>query len=946
MFTLFVLGVFVGNAFSTGVKVGDLVYSLNVKTSSWFWSGTDNTVSIQLQGDVTTAPWLSYSGENDRFERNSHDHLRYSSKNVGHLTKVNAKLIKVDSFDRWKLDYVDVSINSSMYRAYFYKTFYHDQKVYSSNDIKVVFCAAGYEKIDLGRGVEICQDIDECKTTCKQRGMICKNFPGDHTCSCQAGLEMADGRCQDIDECHGDEHTCSEIVNTECVNVFGSYECRCQDGYHRNRNTGLCEDINECERHLHDCHQTCENTNGAFQCGCNKGWRLTSNNRTCTDADECTEGENPCDPETSECYDLRGSYLCICKHGYKQIPQTQKCEPVTCKALHSQAHMLATPSGCHLDDVIVKGETCSISCEEGYELAKRSARSFVCTKNGEFKMGKNLYEPRCIPKLCPKIKQPENGMVVPYSCSTTGMHHGGKCSFYCRGGYKLYGDAIAVSCINTKYSPSPFSNQTVCAKVPEISCPGDITLRLPADSGKAHLGMHFQGPSTNMEQYETNPKNVDSEYGFGIGRHSVEYIARNKYGDVAKCSYRINVVDTEPPVKVFCPQDMFYQVKSQERMMISWPEPVFKDNVEVKRTRQNVANGKLHLPTSFNVIYDAYDEMGNVATCQFQVHIELKTCSFNKIKGGDKSINNACFNLGNRYLCSLTCPKGKTLDHIPEGLMMKGRWFCEKGDWIQQEKILQRLPDCVDFTPNPTNGDCNEGSVKTFDLLTHQRACGKCPRGTRYHEGVCLPCSKHHYQDVEGQMQCKKCPTGKGSVLSRNKDVGDCIELCKPGTYSKTGMPGSDGKCTKCPKNTFNDEYGSIECNRCPFGTMTELIASNNKDLCIVIKDKIFPIPETKEVEIKGGEDRQIGCLVNSRKNVEISWQLPNGIRLGPNTSIETTSRSRPTLGQIRNCTQYISTLHFKTTSKEISGKYSCAVKYQGRPDEESYAFEVSVKYE
>ena len=36
----------------------------------------------------------------------SHDHLRYSSKNVGHLTKVNAKLIKVDSFDRWKLDYV------------------------------------------------------------------------------------------------------------------------------------------------------------------------------------------------------------------------------------------------------------------------------------------------------------------------------------------------------------------------------------------------------------------------------------------------------------------------------------------------------------------------------------------------------------------------------------------------------------------------------------------------------------------------------------------------------------------------------------------------------------------------------------------------------------------------------------------------------------------------
>ena len=44
------------------------------------------------------------------------------------------------------------------------------------------------------------------------------------------------------------------------------------------------------------------------------------------DADDCGVGKNPCDPETSECYDLKGAYRCICKHGYKQIPNTQKCE--------------------------------------------------------------------------------------------------------------------------------------------------------------------------------------------------------------------------------------------------------------------------------------------------------------------------------------------------------------------------------------------------------------------------------------------------------------------------------------------------------------------------------------------------------------------------------------------------------------------------------------------
>ena len=51
---------------------------------------------------------------------------------------------------------------------------------------------------------------------------------------------------------------------------------------------------------------------------------------------------------------------------------------------------------------------------------------------------------------------------------------------------------------------------------------------------------------------------------------------------------------------------------------------------------------------------------------------------------------------------------------------------------------------------------------------------GKCPRGTRYNGGVCLPCPEHHYQDLEGQMECKKCPAGRGSVSLRSKTIDDC----------------------------------------------------------------------------------------------------------------------------------------------------------------------------
>ena len=54
--------------------------------------------------------------------------------------------------------------------------------------------------------------------------------------------------------------------------------------------------------------------------------------------------------------------------------------------------------------------------------------------------------------------------------------------------------------------------------------------------------MSFTEASTNMDSYETNPKGVDASYEFGLGTQRVEYIARNKYGDVAKCSYNVEVI--------------------------------------------------------------------------------------------------------------------------------------------------------------------------------------------------------------------------------------------------------------------------------------------------------------------------------------------------------------------------------------------------------------------
>lgn len=54
----------------------------------------------------------------------------------------------------------------------------------------------------------------------------------------------------DIDECKTNTHKCTRY--STCSNTFGSYECRCDEGY---TGDGLsqCYDLNECEAKTHEC---------------------------------------------------------------------------------------------------------------------------------------------------------------------------------------------------------------------------------------------------------------------------------------------------------------------------------------------------------------------------------------------------------------------------------------------------------------------------------------------------------------------------------------------------------------------------------------------------------------------------------------------------------------------------------------------------------------------
>ncbi|XP_065679850.1 fibulin-1-like [Hydra vulgaris] len=122
---------------------------------------------------------------------------------------------------------------------------------------------------------------------------------------------------EDIDECN-DNSRCP-WNNSLCENTYGSYWCKCKNGWILGNDNFSCVDYNECRNVTHPCSWSngiCQNTNGSYLCVCNDGWRLSLDNASCIDIDECNE-TSPCHGTNVVCENRIGSYLCKCDQGWK-----------------------------------------------------------------------------------------------------------------------------------------------------------------------------------------------------------------------------------------------------------------------------------------------------------------------------------------------------------------------------------------------------------------------------------------------------------------------------------------------------------------------------------------------------------------------------------------------------------------------------------------------------
>lgn len=124
-----------------------------------------------------------------------------------------------------------------------------------------------------GFGDNGCIDLDECLEGTNECDAYatCENKPGSYTCECVDGF-LGNGRtCQNVDECRMRVHDCH--VNAICHDAStGAYDCECIDGYAGN---GMeCSDIDECSKNSHDCGENtdCVNIPGSYTCKCSQGY--------------------------------------------------------------------------------------------------------------------------------------------------------------------------------------------------------------------------------------------------------------------------------------------------------------------------------------------------------------------------------------------------------------------------------------------------------------------------------------------------------------------------------------------------------------------------------------------------------------------------------------------------------------------------------------------------
>ncbi|XP_058034599.1 matrilin-2 [Ahaetulla prasina] len=219
-----------------------------------------------------------------------------------------------------------------------------------------VFLVANFSQIESLTSVfqtKICVQ-HMCSITQHDCDHFCINIPGSYVCKCKHGyiLDLDRRSCSIQDLCETEKHECEHI----CVNTPGSYVCQCYDGYELEEDGKNCFIVDYCALNNQGCQHECINTEDSYYCQCHNGFVLNPDKKTCKRPDHCALKNHGCQ---QECVNTDESYFCQCNHGFTLNPDKKTCKRINICSLGKH--------GCQHECVSTE-ESYMCKCQTGYIL--------------------------------------------------------------------------------------------------------------------------------------------------------------------------------------------------------------------------------------------------------------------------------------------------------------------------------------------------------------------------------------------------------------------------------------------------------------------------------------------------------------------------------------------------------------------------------------------------
>lgn len=174
---------------------------------------------------------------------------------------------------------------------------------------------------------------------------------------------------------------------------------------------------------------------------------------------------------------------------------------------------------------------------------------------------------------------------------------------------------------------------------PQLTCPDDIVVdTIP---GTSHSRASWTRPTATDNSGRTvilKDPGTDGVFIYGISYRT--YSMQDGTGNLANCTFSIQVRDSEPPRFMNCPRNVrrYIETYRENSTSVRWEEPIADDNVGISWPWfRSHAPGTKFAVGDHHVSYVVNDLAGNNVTCDFDVSIIEAICPSDRTTTGGET---------------------------------------------------------------------------------------------------------------------------------------------------------------------------------------------------------------------------------------------------------------------------------------------------------------------